>query len=435
MKPVRFLHVADVHLGATPYQDAERSRDYHRVLLNTVRRVAIPRGADFVIVAGDLFDRRQIEPAVLAQATEVFDTLRQAGIPVYAIEGNHDRKGFTSRVTWLDYLSEWGLLHLLEPVHAEDGTPHLVPWDPATRRGSYIDHGDVRILGSMWYGSTTAKLVSALARSLGELPPAPYHLMMLHAGLDGFLDHYEGGLTVGDLAPLRAAGVDYLALGHIHKRYEADGWIYNPGSLEALNVAEYREERGYYWVEIDPENRSHVATHGSDQPQRPVHRSSFDVTPWGDPAGLIEAAIAHVRREAAVLTPQHPTSDAVRRPVVELTLVGRLGFRRHEIDRASLEKTILEAFDAQVARLSVEALPPDVAGLAEVGPERDRPALEREVLRELARRDSRYEAIADTTGDLLASLKRQVLSGADPAHLADLVARHLDPHVEAACTS
>lgn len=433
MKPVRFLHVADVHLGATPYQDSERSRDYHRVLLDTVTRVAIPGGADFVIVAGDLFDRRQIEPAVLAQATEVFDTLRRAGIPVYAIEGNHDRKGFTSRVTWLDYLSEWGLVHLLEPVHAEDGMPRFVPWDPVTRRGSYLDHGAVRILGSMWYGSTTAKLVPALAQALSELPPAPYHLMMLHAGLDGFLDHYDGGLTVQDLAPLKAAGVDYLALGHIHKRYEADGWIYNPGSLEALNVAEYREERGYYWVEIDPSMRTHVARHGSDQPQRPVHRLAFDVTPWGDPGGLLQAAIAHVRREAALATPRHPTADAVRRPVVELTLVGRLGFRRHEIDRPALEKALQEAYDAQVARLSVEALPPDVAGLAEAGPERDRPALEREVLRELARRDSRYEAIADSTGDLLASLKRQVLAGTEPAQLADLVARHLDP--EAACTS
>ena len=435
MTAIRFLHVADVHLGATPYQDPERGRDYHRVLLDTVTRVAIPRGANFVIVAGDLFDRRQIEPAVLAQATEVFDTLRRAGIPVYAIEGNHDRKGFTSRVTWLDYLSEWGLLHLLEPIHDEDGTPRLVPWDPVTRRGSYVDHGEVRILGSMWYGSTTAKLVPALARALGELPPAPYQLMMLHAGLDGFLDHYEGGLTVGDLAPLRAAGVDYLALGHIHKRYEADGWIYNPGSLEALNVAEYREERGYYWVEIDPGTRSHVATHGSDQPQRPVHRLSFDVTPWSDPVGLLEEAIAHVRREAAKLTPLHPTSDTVRRPVVELTLVGRLGFRRHEIDRPTLESALQVAFDAQVARLSVEALPPDVTGLAEAGLERDRPALEREVLRELARRDGRYEAIADTTGDLLASLKRQVLAGADPAHLAELVAHHLEPIEEAACTS
>ncbi len=56
--------------------------------------------------------------------------------------------------------------------------------------------------------------------------------------------------------------VDYLALGHTHKRFEIDGWAFNPGSLEACSIDEYREERGLYLVEVDDERNIH-ARHGN----------------------------------------------------------------------------------------------------------------------------------------------------------------------------
>ena len=42
-----------------------------------------------------------------------------------------------------------------------------------------------------------------------------------------------GALRYSDLLPLKAAGIDYLGLGHIHKQYDVEDWIFNPGSLEA----------------------------------------------------------------------------------------------------------------------------------------------------------------------------------------------------------
>jgi DNA repair protein SbcD/Mre11 len=60
-------------------------------------------------------------------------------------------------------------------------------------------------------------------------------------------------LRYQDLLPLQQAGVDYLALGHIHKHYALEGWIFNPGSLEANSTSGNQEQnpRGVYLVTLD----------------------------------------------------------------------------------------------------------------------------------------------------------------------------------------
>ena len=45
--------------------------------------------------------------------------LKDAGIPVVAIEGNHDQKHNDSEYSWLRSLANWRLLHLLEPRNVE----------------------------------------------------------------------------------------------------------------------------------------------------------------------------------------------------------------------------------------------------------------------------------------------------------------------------
>ena len=44
-------------------------------------------GAEFVVVAGDVFEHNQLAPQVIGQSLEA---MRAIGIPVYLLPGNHD---------------------------------------------------------------------------------------------------------------------------------------------------------------------------------------------------------------------------------------------------------------------------------------------------------------------------------------------------------
>lgn len=85
-----FAHLADVHLGCMQYGLAERFDDFGRAWLDAVR-LAIARKAAFVVIAGDLFEKRSVEPLALMKAQEGLRLLHNAGIPAVAVEGNHDR--------------------------------------------------------------------------------------------------------------------------------------------------------------------------------------------------------------------------------------------------------------------------------------------------------------------------------------------------------
>ena len=116
---MKFLHMADVHLGCTRYQLAESPRDFYDAWIDVLRRYAINEQVDFVIICGDFFHKRAVPPETMDYAVQGLTEMRDAGIPVMAIEGNHDQKPTDSAFSWLRSLSKWGLLTLLEPGTGE----------------------------------------------------------------------------------------------------------------------------------------------------------------------------------------------------------------------------------------------------------------------------------------------------------------------------
>ena len=100
-----------------------------------------------------------------------------------------------------------------------------------------------------------------LAQALEILEPAGtnYTVLITHAGVEGQMPNMPGGLTFDQLAPLQPH-VKYLALGHLHKPYSVDEWIFNPGSLETCSFDEMQYARGCYIVEVDADGQ-HVAMH------------------------------------------------------------------------------------------------------------------------------------------------------------------------------
>ena len=155
----RFLHIADIHLGFDHYDNKERTKDFYLALRDVLKKHAIEAQVDFVVIAGDLFEHRTIQPAILNQAKDCFLMLKEAGITAIAIEGNHDNRPFGTTTNWLKYLSDDGLVILLEP-EAIDGKIFYEPWDTDDLLGGYIDLPcGVRVMGSQWYGSSAPKMI------------------------------------------------------------------------------------------------------------------------------------------------------------------------------------------------------------------------------------------------------------------------------------
>ncbi|MCC7106901.1 MAG: metallophosphoesterase, partial [Chloroflexi bacterium] len=96
----RFLHLADVHLGTLHYGSRERARDFGRTL-QQVADYAIEQQVNFVLIAGDLFDRAAIDAATHDDAHGVFWRLRRAKIPLFITEGNHDRPRNRDEKSWI----------------------------------------------------------------------------------------------------------------------------------------------------------------------------------------------------------------------------------------------------------------------------------------------------------------------------------------------
>ena len=416
----KFLHVADIHLGIRRYRSEERARDFFLAWRECIERHAIAERVSFVLIAGDFFDARKVEPQAMNQAMLPLTRLRDAGIPVVAIEGNHDCHEAESRFSWLRSLSAWGYLKLLEPVYGEDGV-RLEPWDEGARKGSYIDIDGVRIFGSIWYGSTVTQALTDLVDRLREHhAPDMFNVMMLHTDVEGQLNRPIPALPVARINELKSY-VDYLALGHTHKNFEIDGWVYNPGSLEACTVDEYAHERGAYLVEV--EGKRHTARLVREYHQRPVLRWSFDVSGQTAPEALIEALFEQLRRE---ITPHDPRAETPA-PVLDLTLRGHLGFKTGLLELNRIREQIRAEFHLLLVMIRNQTVPVEYAVAAGMGQEVTRSERERRVIEDLIARDARFKDQAVSMADLILEAKQMALGDEAPARIAERIAQRLAP--------
>ncbi len=410
----RFLHVADVHLGFDRYDSKERTQDFFYALKDALARHAIAPQVDFVLIAGDLFEHRNIQPNILNQAQICLRDLADAGIPVLAIEGNHDNRPYGTKTSWLRYLSDWGSLKLLEPGDLAAGEPFYAPWNENTRRGGYIDLPcGVRVLGSYWYGATAPKAIEQIAAAIQALPPSPGRtILMFHHGLEGQIARYQGALRYADLLPLKTVGVDYLALGHIHKNYELENWIFNPGSIEANSVEEASFTRGVYLVELDQGGLR--ANLKQDYYQRPTVRLRHTLR-GQETVDAVEAGAIATLQTAIESGKVNPADQ----PIVELRLEGSVGFDRLDLDLRQLQQQLQTLSGALIFLLKFEAEAVEFS--TSLGDEASRTQIEQEVFLDMLTAHSTYKKRAGVLAQGLIDLKDQQLEGRSEPDLYDFV--------------
>jgi DNA repair exonuclease SbcCD nuclease subunit len=427
---IKFLHISDVHLGCRRYNLEERTKDFFRSWYDVIENHALPNELDFVLIAGDFFDRRQIDPQTMNHALAGLQILKDARIPVVAIEGNHDRRDAVSDYSWMRSFSQAGFLILLEPARvaeesesSESALPwEMTPWDEESHTGSYVDIKGARIFGTHWYGTSANAAMPMLAESLrrarGE---GLFQILMLHTDVEGQLNRPIPALSVEKLKELRPL-VDYVALGHTHKRFELDNWAFNPGSLEACSIDEYREERGAFLVEVG-DDRVVNAKFINDYVQRPFQRLVFDVSGAEDPEVVHTSVIELVKREARA----HDPESEEPAPIIEISLRGHLGFKNSLLDLRRMREEALKETGALHVMLKNQSVPVEYAVAAGLDADTTRAHRERRIIADLIARDIRFRDRAGEMAELVLEAKRRALSDEPPESIVELIEQKIEP--------
>ena len=412
---MKFLHLADVHLGCTRYQLVESPRDFFDAWMDVLQRYAIDEKVDFVLMCGDFFHKRSIPPETMNYAVEGLQLLKDNGIPVLTIEGNHDQKHTDSEYSWLGSLANWGLLCLLEPIN-DHGTFTLNDWDENTCRGGYKDIGRARIFGSHWYGASANWAIPELTRAIKQnRRDGAFHIVMLHTDVEGQETHPIPALSIDLLKELKQAA-EYVALGHTHRQFEIDNWAFNPGSIEITSISDYRETRGIYLVEVADDN-SVSARHIDNYMHRPFQRLDFDVSGRASGEEITSAVLEKIELEGKRSEEGKPA------PIIELTLRGILGLPNSQLELKKIRDEAKKLTGALHIRIRNHTTPLDYTGRELPEDQEGRERIERRVVEELVLRDNRFKTRADEIAGLVISVKRDALNDEQPEKIAEAIAR------------
>ena len=101
---MRFIHAADLHIdsplrGLNRFEGAPvaRLRSATRQALTRLVDLALDEEVDFVLIAGDLYDRDWQDFHTGLFVREQMVRLGRAGVKVFIVQGNHDAQGVISR--------------------------------------------------------------------------------------------------------------------------------------------------------------------------------------------------------------------------------------------------------------------------------------------------------------------------------------------------
>lgn len=178
---MRFIHCADLHLDSkmTSNLSREQAKERKMEILRTYSRMidyAKENKIDGIIIAGDLFDTRNISATARNMVKD--SIMSNPQIEFYYLKGNHDSDNFFSK---LDDIPE--NLHLFN----EEWTTY--------------DCGNISLSGIEIDSGNESTLYNSLV-----LDNDKYNIVIMH-----------GQIGQINLNALKNKGIDYLALGHVHE--------------------------------------------------------------------------------------------------------------------------------------------------------------------------------------------------------------------------
>ena len=263
---IRFIHASDLHLGSHQYRSEERAKDF-TLALKQILDLAINYQVSFIILGGDVFTSLEILPLHLTKIVSVlrnFKEKTQNSIPIVAVEGNHDIRKFSKGVrfskrgqSWLKFIANLDLIILLDANINESPEEIFQKYNFETRKGGKVRIREIMIYGVRYLGQEIG--IEQFKRISSGIDPNDglFHILIQHFGIKGQMKKVPG-VNYLSLNPLKDR-VNYLALGHYHLQFVIDGWVFNPGSSEAVSSVDHSFKRGIFLVEIEEDYSVKVA--------------------------------------------------------------------------------------------------------------------------------------------------------------------------------
>ena len=309
MTAFRFIHCSDLHIDSpfkglirtAPSIESALRAATEKAWLNIVG-LAIRERVDAVLVAGDIFDSADRSLRAQFKFREGLRLLDAAGIPAFIACGNHDP------------LESWA--RTLEfPDNVKLFQADTVQGYPVIRDGRAV----AQVYGISFPGRDVHE---NLALRFGREARDGFAVGLLHANVGGNREH--DNYAPCSVSDLRDVGLDYWALGHIHKREVvsvAHPAIVYCGNSQARHFKE-AEPKGCCLVTLREEAEPDIRFIPADA----VRFLDVDIEITGAPGpdDLADAVIAGLESHS---------QDAADRPIVaRAALTGRasLGLDMHE---------------------------------------------------------------------------------------------------------
>jgi DNA repair exonuclease SbcCD nuclease subunit len=371
----RFVHTGDLHLDSpfvgltseAPPGVVQTLREATIRAWDNVVDLALAEQVDFFLVAGDAFEHANRTLRGQLAFRDGLARLADAHISSFVVTGNHDP------------LDGW------EPSVAWPELAHRFPAHDVTARQVLRDGEEIaRVYGVSYH---RRDVTTNLARRYRREADAPFAVGLLHAnvgGLEGAANYAP--CSIGDL---QASGMDYWALGHIHRHHvvsaQRPAAVYC-GNPQGRDPGE-ADPRGCYLVTVDDAGRI--------TPEfRPV-----DVVRWQ----LLDVLIGDLETEEELVDAVTTAVDEAR-AAAERSIVARVRLTGRGPLHTSLAKPGLRE-DVRTGAQDRLGLS-DPFGWIESVRDRTRPAVDLETRRQAD----------DFVGDLLRRLDatRRVLAGDEP---------------------
>ena len=283
--PLRMVHTGDVHLGAKFLSLGERGVELRKRLLEAFERsvdLALERGAQLFVIAGDLFDSPSVSITLKRRVASSIKRLIDAGVEVCLVPGTHDRIGERTIYDRPPFQDIEGLNVFTADEMVGIDFPHL----------------DLTVYG---HANTEDFACTQPLEGFSPVSGLRWRVGVVHASVGVPVEtgvEYE----VKD-REIEESGLDYLALGHWHsvaEKSRGDTVAYYCGSPEGDRLAE-GEPGKVLLVELDDEVKVTPI---------PVGKTVFREVLWrGEAADILEQALLDLEREG--------DPDAVLRLVLE----------------------------------------------------------------------------------------------------------------------
>ena len=268
---MRILHFSDVHIGVESYGSTDPDTGLSTRLLDflatfdEVVDFALDNSVDLVLFAGDAYKSRDPSQTHQREFARRIARLSREGVPVFLLVGNHDLPHIASRATALDIFPTLSVPNVtigdrLDTyiVHTAAGPLQVValPW---IRRSAFLAREETRSLTIDEINrQLQERVTNLLAWQIQSLDPSLPAILTAHVSLNTARTSSEQSMLLGrDPVLMQSAlarpELDYVALGHIHKRQtlSQNPYVVYSGSLERIDFGEENDDKGFCVIDLD----------------------------------------------------------------------------------------------------------------------------------------------------------------------------------------